>query len=291
MHYLVLVVWSAHFCMLYAWNTEGSWRAVELVFILTELLWLHHVSMCTSIKYHHYGNSENAECFTFAKCIISGTRQTAALPSVPSETLGIRLHSAKSTSPFFPSKFFCQEFIFAECLLTLGKLFAECRIKNTRQTTVCQQINAVCCMPSVTLGKAFAECFWAFAECPWHSANLLYPVVYVRMRYQNMSKKHYHSTKKPYIPNRSWHQKYWLDHLVIRSMWLAAAWMSTAGEWHASADSPTVSPTKCEGRNYLFPSTWKSLLFACWIARPIGFYQLRNGFYYFCPISSFRPVA
>ena len=32
-------------------------------------------------------------------------------------------------------------------------------------------------MPSVTLGKSFAECFWAFAECLWHSANLLYPVV------------------------------------------------------------------------------------------------------------------
>jgi len=66
---------------------------------------------------------------------------------------------------------------FAECLLTLGKLFAECPIKNTRQTTVCRQINAVCCMPSVTLGKAFAGCFWAFAECFWHSTNLLYPVV------------------------------------------------------------------------------------------------------------------
>ena len=34
------------------------------------------------------GNSENAEC------IISSTRQTAALPSVSSETLGILLHSA-----------------------------------------------------------------------------------------------------------------------------------------------------------------------------------------------------
>ena len=32
-------------------------------------------------------------------------------------------------------------------------------------------------MPSVTLGKAVAECFWAIAECPWHSAKRLYPVV------------------------------------------------------------------------------------------------------------------
>ena len=48
---------------------------------------------------------------------------------------------------------------------TLGKLafavkgFAECRL------------------PSVTLGKRFAECFEGFVECPWHSAKLQYPVV------------------------------------------------------------------------------------------------------------------
>jgi len=45
-------------------------------------------------KMMHYGNSENTECFMFAECIISGTRQTAALPSVSSETLGVLLHSA-----------------------------------------------------------------------------------------------------------------------------------------------------------------------------------------------------
>ena len=39
------------------------------------------------------GNSENAECFMFAECIISGTRQTAALPSVSFKTLGILLYS------------------------------------------------------------------------------------------------------------------------------------------------------------------------------------------------------
>jgi len=32
-------------------------------------------------------------------------------------------------------------------------------------------------LPSVTLGKPFAECFLGFAECRWHSANLLIPVV------------------------------------------------------------------------------------------------------------------
>jgi len=26
-------------------------------------------------------------------------------------------------------------------------------------------------MSSVTLNEVFAECFWAFAECPWHSQS------------------------------------------------------------------------------------------------------------------------
>ena len=74
-------------------------------------------------------------------------------------------------------------FHFAECkslpsaFLALGKGFTECPIKSTRQIAVCRQKDAVCCMPSVTLGKAVAECFWAIAECPWHSAKRLYPIV------------------------------------------------------------------------------------------------------------------
>ena len=36
---------------------------------------------------------------------------------------------------------------------------------------------AECRLPSVTLGKRFAECFGGFDECPWHSAKLLYSVV------------------------------------------------------------------------------------------------------------------
>jgi hypothetical protein len=31
--------------------------------------------------------------------------------------------------------------------------------------------------PSATLGEHFAECFWAFAECPWQSASSGFPVV------------------------------------------------------------------------------------------------------------------
>jgi hypothetical protein len=34
-------------------------------------------------------------------------------------------------------------------------------------------------LPSVTLGKGFAECKQAFAECNWHSAKPLNPVVVV----------------------------------------------------------------------------------------------------------------
>ena len=36
------------------------------------------------------------------------------------------------------------------------------------------------CLSSVTLGKEFAECKLAFAECNWHSAKLVNPVVDVR---------------------------------------------------------------------------------------------------------------
>jgi hypothetical protein len=32
-------------------------------------------------------------------------------------------------------------------------------------------------LPSVTLGKAFAECFYGFAECFGHSAKRPFPVV------------------------------------------------------------------------------------------------------------------
>ena len=87
------------------------------------------------------------------------------------------VHSVKSSSPCHPVNIFLPRVYF--CRVFIDTRQTVCRVpdKNTRQTTVCRQINAVCCMPSVTLGKAFAGCFWAFAECFWHSTNLLYPVV------------------------------------------------------------------------------------------------------------------
>jgi len=38
-------------------------------------------------------------------------------------------------------------------------------------------VYAVCCLPSVTLGKAFAEYFLGFAVCRGHTTNLSIPVV------------------------------------------------------------------------------------------------------------------
>jgi hypothetical protein len=68
-------------------------------------------------------------------------------------------------------------FFFAECFLTLGKVFAECRKKALGKEPFADEIFAECSLPSVTLGKAFAECKIAFAECLRHSAKNAIPVV------------------------------------------------------------------------------------------------------------------
>jgi hypothetical protein len=63
--------------------------------------------------------------------------------------------------------------------MALGKVFAECPIKGTRQEAVADVQFAERSLPSVTLGKVFAECFLGFAECLRHSAKELCPVVYI----------------------------------------------------------------------------------------------------------------
>jgi hypothetical protein len=68
-------------------------------------------------------------------------------------------------------------FFFAECFLTLGKVFAECPKKALGKEPFADEIFAECSLPSVTLGKAFAECKIAFAECLRHSAKNAIPVV------------------------------------------------------------------------------------------------------------------
>jgi hypothetical protein len=55
--------------------------------------------------------------------------------------------------------------------------FVECPKKSTQQRTLSDEIFAECSLPSVTLGKAFAECKIAFAECLRHSAKNAIPVV------------------------------------------------------------------------------------------------------------------
>jgi hypothetical protein len=68
-------------------------------------------------------------------------------------------------------------FFFAECFLKLGKVFAECPKKTLGKEPFADEIFAECSLPSVTLGKTFAECKIAFAECLRHLAKNAIPVV------------------------------------------------------------------------------------------------------------------
>jgi hypothetical protein len=49
-------------------------------------------------------------------------------------------------------------FFFAECFLTLGKVFAECSKKVLGKEPFADEIFVECSLPSVTLGKGFVEC-------------------------------------------------------------------------------------------------------------------------------------
>jgi hypothetical protein len=71
----------------------------------------------------------------------------------------------------------CRVFFFAECLLTLGKVFAECPKKALGKEPFANEIFVECSLSSVTLGKGFVECKIAFAECLRHSAKNAIPVV------------------------------------------------------------------------------------------------------------------
>jgi hypothetical protein len=59
----------------------------------------------------------------------------------------------------------------------VGKVFAECLKKTLGKEPFADEIFAECSLPSVTLGKAFAECKIVFAECLRHSAKNAIPVV------------------------------------------------------------------------------------------------------------------
>ena len=63
--------------------------------------------------------------------------------------------------------------------LALGKDFAECRFLALGKEIFADKIFAERPLPSVALGKAFAECLAGFAECPQHSAKRVSAVVTV----------------------------------------------------------------------------------------------------------------
>jgi hypothetical protein len=71
--------------------------------------------------------------------------------------------------------------------LTLGKVFAECPKKALGKKHFADEIFAECYLPSVTLGKDFAECKIVFAKYLRHSAKNAIPVVIVVIRAKVMS--------------------------------------------------------------------------------------------------------
>ena len=82
--------------------------------------------------------------------------------------------------PFFPGVLFL--FFFEKKVYRVFFGHSTTSLPSARQKTLGKLAFAVnkfvkCRLPSVTLGKSFAECFLAFAECPWHSAKFLNPVV------------------------------------------------------------------------------------------------------------------
>ena len=78
--------------------------------------------------------------------------------------------------PFFPGVFFLKKSL-PSVFWALGDFLPSARQKTLGKLAFAVNKFAKCRLPNVTLGKPFTECFWDFAECPWHSANILYPVV------------------------------------------------------------------------------------------------------------------
>jgi hypothetical protein len=73
-----------------------------------------------------------------------------------------------------PSDFLCRVLFDTRQSLCL----AECPKKVLGKEPFADKIFAECSLPSVTLGKGFAECKISFAECLRHSAKNAIPVVY-----------------------------------------------------------------------------------------------------------------
>jgi hypothetical protein len=71
-----------------------------------------------------------------------------------------------------PSASLCRVFFWHS-----AKPLPSARQKALGKDVFADEIAAECALPSVTLGKGFAECNSGFAECPRHSAKPLIPVV------------------------------------------------------------------------------------------------------------------
>ena len=59
-----------------------------------------------------------------------------------------------------------------------SNIFAECLTKNIRQRVVCLQNGGRVNYSDGGTRQNFCRCVSRFAECPWHSANRLFPVVF-----------------------------------------------------------------------------------------------------------------
>jgi len=98
------------------------------------------------------------------------TRQTTKLCRVPNIW-----HSANVPWPF-PLR----DVLFFLPSVVFSSRQSFCRVpdrKHSAKTLFAGTVAVVSSLLSVTLGKPFAECFLGFAECLWHTAKLLFPVV------------------------------------------------------------------------------------------------------------------
>ena len=128
-----------------------------------------------------------------AECQVLDTRQTkACLQSVMAGALGKQGHVCRVPRPLDtlqmrPDRFRAVMLLFflpSVCFSTWQSLSDK---KTLGKETFAGTVDVECRLPSVTLGKAFAECFLGFAVCLGHTAKVLFPVVHA------FSKRHVES--------------------------------------------------------------------------------------------------
>ena len=108
------------------------------------------------------------------------------------------VHSAKAPSPcrpinlFLPRVYFCRVFID-----TRQKSLPSARWLTLGKELFVVKMYVVCSLSSVTLGKAFAECFVGFAECLWHTAKPRFPVVNFGMHTRSSVASNVHFISSP----------------------------------------------------------------------------------------------